>query len=57
MHKAAALVVALAASTNAFQAPQTHARTTRRHMLNNGGNFGQVSYMGCLLYTSDAADE
>ena len=46
MHKAAALVVALAALTDAFQAPQTHARTTRRHMLNNGGNFGQVFYMG-----------
>ena len=46
MHKAAALVVALAACAEAFQAPQTHARTTRRHMLNNGGNFGQVFYMG-----------
>ena len=46
MHKTAALVVALAALTNAFQAPQTRARTTRRHMLNNGGNFGQVFYMG-----------
>ena len=46
MHKAAAVLVALAALTDAFQAPQTHARTTRRHMLNNGGNFGQVFYMG-----------
>ena len=46
MHKAAAVLVALAALTDAFQAPQTRARTTRRHMLNNGGNFGQVFYMG-----------
>ena len=46
MHKTAALVVALAALTDALQAAQTHARTTRRHMLNNGGNFGQVFYMG-----------
>ena len=50
MHKAAALVVALAALTDAFQAPQTRARTTRRHMLNNGGNFGQVFYMA-VSYT------
>lgn len=46
MQKTTALVVALAAGAAAFRAPQTLARTTRRPMLENGGNFGQVFYMG-----------
>ena len=46
MHKAAALVVGIAAFANAFQAPQTHRGGRRGDMLNNGGNFGQVFYMG-----------
>ena len=48
MHKAAALLVALAAVADAFQPPArgTAAPMTRRDMLNNGGNFGQVFYMG-----------
>ena len=48
MNKAAALIVALAAVTDAFRPPArgTTAPMTRRDMLNNGGNFGQVFYMG-----------
>ena len=48
MHKTAALVVALAAVADAFRPPArgTTAPMTRRDMLNNGGNFGQVFYMG-----------
>ena len=48
MHKAKALVIALAAVADAFRPPArgTAAPMTRRDMLNNGGNFGQVFYMG-----------
>ena len=48
MHKNGALIVALAAVADAFRPPArgTTAPMTRRDMLNNGGNFGQVFYMG-----------